>query len=62
MHPAFLLRVGSEMLHAVMGGIAVFCLIYADLYPFLAAHLLKYALFFGPLAVAVAYFKERYLG
>ena len=50
------------MLQAVMGGIAMFCLIYADLYPFLAAHLLKYALFFGPLAAAVAYFKERYLG
>jgi hypothetical protein len=62
MHAAFLLRVGSEALHGIMGGITVFCLIYADLYPFLAEHLLKYVLFFGPLAAAVAYFKERYLG
>ena len=36
--------------------------IYADLYRFLAEHLLKYDLFFGPLAVALAHFKERCLG
>ena len=41
-----------------MGGIIVFCLIYADLYPFLDEYLLKYVLFFAPPAVAV----ERYLG
>ena len=40
------------MLHSIMGGIIVFCLIYADLYPFLAEYLLKYVLFFAPPAVA----------
>jgi hypothetical protein len=63
-YSAFLLRVGSQVLSAIMGGMAIFCLYYAAKVPnFDAAWwLLGKALIWGGLASAIVYCKKRYLG
>jgi hypothetical protein len=53
-HAALLLRVGSLVFHSVMGGMAVFCLIYAVILPD-AGWLMIQALKWGGLATAVFY-------
>jgi hypothetical protein len=55
------LRISCAVMHPLMGGFAVFCLIYICLYPFLASLLLPYALLWGGLGAAVAYYKDHYL-
>ena len=60
MHAALLLRVGSLVFHSVMGGIGVFCLIYAAILPDAGWLMIQALKWFG-LASAVAYFQHRYL-
>jgi hypothetical protein len=63
MQAALLIRVGSQVLSAMMGGIAVFCLYYAaqlsdpDVVRWLFADALKW----GGCATAIVYFQGRYL-
>ena len=55
------LRLSCAVMHPKMGGFAVFCLIYICLYPELTRLLLPYALFWGGLGAALAYYKDHYL-
>ena len=60
---ALLLRVGSEVLHSVMGGLALFCLFYAGRVrdPDAVAHLVFEALKWGAFASVILYCKLKYL-
>ena len=60
---AMILRVGSEALHSIMGGMCVFCLYYAanDPDPHVVWYLILDALQWGVLAAAVLYCKIKYL-
>ena len=64
MYAADLLRITSQLLHAILGGMAVFCLYYAavghDNYDLVRYCLLE-ALKWGGAAGLVLYFKEKYL-
>jgi hypothetical protein len=64
MPAAILMRISSQLLSAVMGGMAVFCLYYATILPDCDTvwFLLAYALKFGGGATAIVYFQGRYLG
>ena len=63
MQAAFLLRIGSLVLSALMGGLAVFCLYYAGQVsdPKLVWWLFSDALKWGALATAIVYFQGKYL-
>jgi hypothetical protein len=60
---AFLLRVGSEVLHSVMGGMALFCLYYAAqiIDPDVVRGLFFDALKWGVPATIILYCKIKYL-
>jgi hypothetical protein len=60
---AQLLRVGSEVLHSVMGGMALFCLFYAGRVPDpqMVRYLLYGALKFGVPALIILFCKIKYL-
>ena len=60
---AFLLRTTSSLLHSLMGGMAVFCLIYAAILPDpeTVASLLLQGGQWGVLAWFVLYFRCKYL-
>jgi hypothetical protein len=64
MFAGMLLRVGSLVLHSVMGGMSMFCLYYAgQISDFrLARNLLTNALLWGGLAVTVIYCQNKYRG
>ena len=63
MYAAMLVRVGSEVLHSVMGGFSLFCLYYAGKVTeyHLALYLVTHGLEWGALAAVIVYCKERYL-
>jgi hypothetical protein len=63
MYSAMILRVGSEILHATMGGFALFCLYYASQLfdPDVVRHLIIEAVISGGMATAVVYCKGKYL-
>ena len=63
MQGTFLRRISSQVISAIMGGIAVFCLYYAGQvpYPDLARWLLIDALKWGGLATVVVQCQARYL-
>jgi hypothetical protein len=64
MQAAFiLLRLTSQLLSSVMGGVAVFCLYYVLHLPdyHTVCLLLNYALEYGGGATAIVYFQGRYL-
>jgi hypothetical protein len=63
MFSAMILRVGSEVLHSIMGGMCVFCLYYAGKVtdPDVVRYLILDALQWGGLAAAVLYCKIQYL-
>jgi hypothetical protein len=58
-----LLRVGSEVLHSIMGGLSLFCLYYSAQMTDsnMAWHLFIEALKWGGLAATMLYYKTRYL-
>jgi hypothetical protein len=58
-----LLRLGSQVISAIMGGMAVFCLFYPGRVHHynLVRNLLIHALIYGGGAAAIVYFKGRYL-
>jgi hypothetical protein len=60
---AFLLRLCSQIISAIMGGMAVFCLYYAGQAPDyeVALALIGDALVWGGLATAIVYCRSRYL-
>jgi len=60
---AMLIRVGSEVLHSVMGGLALFCLYYsAQMSDFhVAWHLFVEAIKWGSLATIICCCKSKYL-
>jgi hypothetical protein len=60
---AFLLRLCSQLISSIMGGMAVFCLYYAGqaLDYNLALVLIGDALVWGGLATAIVYCRSRYL-
>jgi hypothetical protein len=64
MDSAFLLRVGSQVLCAIMGGMAIFCLYYAGSLPDpqIVRLLFGAALKWGGLASAIVYCQGKYLG
>ena len=63
MQAAFLLRISSQVLSAIMGGMAIFCLYYDGQvsYPDLARWLLIDALKWGGLATVIVQCQARYL-
>jgi hypothetical protein len=63
MHAAFILRVGSQVLSTILGGLAVFCLCYAGWLPDadLVRALLFKALLSGGAATVIVYCQRRYL-
>jgi len=63
MFSTLILRVGSEVLHATMGGFALFCLYYAGYVsnPDVARELFIEALKWGGMAAAIVYCKGKYL-
>ena len=63
MFSARILRVGSEVLHSVMGGMFMLCLYYACKMsdPDVVRYLILDALQWGGLAAAVLYCKIKYL-
>ena len=63
MYSAMLLRTCSEILHATMGGFAVFCLYYAAQLsdPDVVRHLIIEALKWGGMATVIVYCKGKYL-
>ena len=63
MFSAILLRVGTEILHATMGGFALFCLYYAGHVSDYNAvwKLIVEALKWGGMATAIVYCKGKYL-
>jgi phosphate starvation-inducible membrane PsiE len=58
-----LLRLGSHVMSAIMGGMAVFCLFYAGRvrHHNLVRDLLIHTLIYGGGAAVIVYFKSRYL-
>lgn len=60
---ALLLRVASDMLHSLMGGMCVFCLYYAAQLPDhdVVGTLILAALKWGACAAALLYYKSKYL-
>jgi hypothetical protein len=62
MYATLLIRLGSEVMHSILGGMAFFCLWYAaqasDLH--LVCYLFVDGLKYGGAATAIVYFKERY--
>jgi hypothetical protein len=60
---AYLLRVSSQILSGIMGGMSLVCLYYAGQVPDYKAALalLGNALVFGGIAAAIVYCKHRYL-
>ena len=60
---ALLIRVGTEVLHSVMGGLSLFCLYYSGQVPDFntARNLYFEALKWGAFALIVLYGKLRYL-
>jgi hypothetical protein len=63
MQAAFLLRVGSQAMSAMMGGMAVFCLYYAAQLtdPDMVRYLFVDGLKWGVPAAAIVYFQGKYL-
>jgi hypothetical protein len=63
MQAAFLLRVGTRILSAILGGLAVFCLYYAAQLsdPDVVWELFIKALVSGGAAAAIVYFQAKYL-
>jgi hypothetical protein len=63
MFAALMIRVGSQTLSAVMGGMALFCLYYAAQIPEhnVVWYLFLSALKWGGAATAIVYFQGRYL-
>jgi hypothetical protein len=63
MYAAFILRMGSQVLSAILGGLAVFCLCYAAWLPDpeLVQNLLFKALLSGGAATVIVYCQRRYL-
>jgi hypothetical protein len=63
MQAAFLLRISSQLMSALMGGLAVFCLYYAARLsdPDTVRLLLVDALKWGGFATAIVYFQGKYL-
>jgi hypothetical protein len=64
MYSAFIIRISSQLLSAIMGGIAVFCLYYAAVLSdsHVVCVLLAEALKWGGLASAIVYCQDKYLG
>jgi hypothetical protein len=62
MFAALLVRVGSLVLHSVMGGMAVFCLLYAALIqdPIVVRWLIIDALKYGVPAAIILYCQVKY--
>jgi hypothetical protein len=61
---ALLLRLSSQVMSALMGGMAIFCLYYAARIPddhSLILHLFLDALKWGGAATAIVYFQGKYL-
>jgi hypothetical protein len=60
-----LLRLSSQLLHLILGGVGVFCLVYAAYFsgsdPDITKVLLLEALKFGGLASVIFYFQYKYL-
>jgi hypothetical protein len=63
MYSALLLRLGSQVLSATMGGMAVFCLYYAAKVssPDVVRWLLVNAFIWGGVATGIVYFQGKYL-
>ena len=63
MYAAFILRIGSQALSGILGGMAVFCLCYAAWLPDpeLVRDLLLKALLSGGAATVIVYCQRRYL-
>jgi len=63
MHAAFLLRISSQLLSSMMGGMAVFCLYYAGQVsdPDVVRYLFIEALKWGLPATAIVYCQRTYL-
>jgi hypothetical protein len=63
MYAAFILRIGSLVLSAVMGGMAIFCLFCAGQVanPDVVLNLLATTILFGGLATAVVHCQNRWL-
>jgi hypothetical protein len=63
MQAAFLIRVGSQAMSAIMGGIAVFCLYYAAQLPDydVVRYLFIDGLKWGGAAALIVYFQGKYL-
>jgi hypothetical protein len=64
MYSSFIIRVSSQLLSGIMGGMAVFCLYYAAVLPdsHVVCALLADALKWGGLASAIIYCQDKYLG
>lgn len=60
MYAANLLRLSSQVMHSIMGGVAIFCLYYSTQIPD-SGWLLIEALKWGMPAAAIVFFQERYL-
>jgi hypothetical protein len=63
MQAALLIRVSSQLLSSVMGGMALFCLYYAAQLsdPDMVRYLFLGALKWGGCAMAIVYFQGKYL-
>jgi hypothetical protein len=63
MQSAFILRISSQILSAITGGTAVFCLYYSGQVPNSNAAWLLFAeaLKWGGIATAIVYCQDRYL-
>jgi hypothetical protein len=63
MQSALLVRIGSQLLSSIMGGMALFCLYYAAQLsdPDAVWCLFAYALKWGGCATAIVYFQGKYL-
>jgi hypothetical protein len=64
MYSAFIVRVSSQLLSSIMGGMAIFCLYYAASLPDpqIVRLLFGEALKWGGLASAIVYCQGKYLG
>jgi hypothetical protein len=64
MYSAYILRVGSQILSAAMGGMAVFSLYYAAVLPepHSVCLMLAEALKWGGVATIIVYCQDKYLG
>jgi hypothetical protein len=63
MQAAALIRISSQLLSAMMGGFAVFCLYYATIItdPDVVQYLFLSVIKWGGCATAIVYFQGRYL-